>query len=387
MIIPFNKPVMPNDFNDILSKTIRDGWLTTGPVVNIFEERLKEYLNSENVVAVNSCTAALHLAIAAFQYDTRDKFIAPTYTFVATVEAGEYLGLNPVLIDSDENYNIDLNQIEDVLKKDNKIKCVIPVHFGGLPVDMESLNFLREKYGINIIEDAAHAFESISNTGKVGDTKDAACFSFYANKNITTAGEGGAISTNNAKYAEKIRKLSLHGMSKDGWKRFAKGGKWAYDVSELGYKYNLTDLAAAFGLWQFGQVSEWSNRRSKIVRIYRKNLKNIPNLLSRSELPKNIKHANHLFIVRIDNKYWKINRDSVIEKLNKSGIGTSVHYIPIHMHSYYYKKYGFKANDFPVSKNLYEQVITLPLYPSLKAEEVQYISEVFLDIWNKNKKN
>ena len=144
MIIPFNKPVMPNDFNDILSKTIRDGWLTTGPVVNIFEERLKEYLNSENVVAVNSCTAALHLAIAAFQYDTRDKFIAPTYTFVATVEAGEYLGLNPVLIDSDENHNIDLNQIEDVLKKDNKIKCIIPVHFGGMPVDMESLNFLEK---------------------------------------------------------------------------------------------------------------------------------------------------------------------------------------------------------------------------------------------------
>lgn len=206
MIIPFNKPVMPNSFEDVLYKTTRDGWLTTGPVVSSFENELKNYLNCENVVAVNSCTAALHLALAAFRYSPGDKFIAPTYTFVATVEAGEYLGLTPVLVDSDENFNIDLNQVEDILRKDNKIKCIIPVHFGGMPVDMYSLNILAKKYGINIIEDAAHALESISNVGKVGNTYDAACFSFYANKNITTAGEGGAISTNNSEYADTIIK-------------------------------------------------------------------------------------------------------------------------------------------------------------------------------------
>jgi dTDP-4-amino-4,6-dideoxygalactose transaminase len=387
MIIPFNRPVLPKSFDEIITKTISDGWLTTGPVVNSFETKLKEYLKSEHVVAVNSCTAALHLAIAAFKYNPGDRFIAPTYTFVATVEAGEYLGMNPVLVDSDDNYNIDLNQTEDILKKDKKIKCVIPVHFGGFPVDMHALNFLGKKYGVNIIEDAAHALESISSSGKVGITSDAACFSFYANKNITTAGEGGAVSTNNSEYADRIRKLSLHGMSKDGWKRFARGGKWGYDISELGYKYNLTDLAASFGIWQLDQVKNWSKRRTYIVKSYLRSFKKIPGLVTSIDIPNNLNHANHLFIVRIDAKYWGISRDQVIQELNKRGIGTSVHYIPIHMHSYYVKKYKFKSNDFPVAKSLYEKVVSLPLYPSLKNEELKYIIGTFLDIWNKNKKN
>jgi perosamine synthetase len=336
-------------------------------------------------VAVNSCTAALHLALAAKEFEKGDKFIAPTYTFVATVEVGEYSNMSPVLIDCDENYNIDLNHVEHSLKKDRKIKCIIPVHFAGRPINMAELRILSEKYGVFIIEDAAHALEAISNVGKVGDTNDAACFSFYANKNITTAGEGGAISTNNDQYAEKIRKLSLHGMSKDGWNRFAKGGKWAYDISELGFKYNLTDIAAAFGIWQLKYIDTWHNRRSDIVKFYNNKFNKVPGILC-PIITKNIKNANHLYIVRIKPDLWNIDRNTIINKLNKRGIGTSVHYIPIHMHSYYIQKYGYKASDFPKAKSFCEKVITLPLYPLLSDIELDYVANNFMELWHKYKK-
>tara|TARA_Y100000768_G_C23977681_1_gene683953 strand:+ start:707 stop:1840 length:1134 start_codon:yes stop_codon:yes gene_type:complete len=377
---------MPKSFNDVITESIDNGWLTTGPVVKEFESKLIDYLHSDNVIAVNSCTAALHLAIMAKEFEPNCKFIVPTYTFVATVEVGEYSNLHPILIDCDDNYNIDLNQVEDHLKIDKKIKFIIPVHFAGRAVDMIELKKLCEKYGIFIIEDAAHAFETKSNIGKVGDTNNAACFSFYANKNITTAGEGGAISTNDNKYAEKIRKLSLHGISKDGWNRFAKGGKWAYDISQLGYKYNMTDISAAFGIWQFNQVREWHKKRLDIVKLYYDNLNNIPGIHCLN-LEENKKDAHHLFIIRIKPEYWKISRDQIINEINKKGIGTSVHYIPIHMHSYYIKKYGYHSNDFPTAKKFYERVISLPIYPLLDNNKLNFIINNFLEIWNHFKEN
>ena len=386
MQIPFHRQSLPKSIDEIITDSIKKGWLTTGPVVKSFEDILKNYFESENVILVNSCTAALHLAIAAKGFKKTDRFIAPTYTFVATVEAGEYLDMNPVLIDSDNDYNLDLNQVEDRLINDSKIKCILPVHFGGRPVDMIELNFLSDKYGAIIIEDAAHALETVSNTGKVGSTNNAACFSFYANKNITTFGEGGAISTNDSKYAKQIRKLSLHGMSRDGWKRFAKGGKWRYDVSDLGYKYNLTDIAAAFGIWQLKYVDDWLKKRKSIVEFYMGKLKNISGL-SFPSVPKNVIHANHLFVISIKPEKWKINREQIINKLNKRGIGTSVHYIPIHMHSYYKSKYGYKESDYPNSKKLFERAITLPLYPSLKKNELSFITDTLLDLWKGNNKD
>ena len=244
MNIPFHRPIIPKQIEKLYPMSVKDGWITTGPQVKAFESSLSDVLESKYVVAVNSCTAALHLALLANQYKKGDKFIAPTYTFVSTVEVGEYLGMKPILVDCDANYNIDLNQVEDLLKKENDIKAIIPVHFAGKTIDMLEIKKLSEQFGLFILEDAAHALESKSNYGKVGNTDDAAAFSFYANKNITTAGEGGAIATNNKKYADKVRQLSLHGMSKDGWKRFEAGGKWKYDIAALGYKYNMTDISA-----------------------------------------------------------------------------------------------------------------------------------------------
>ena len=381
MKIPFHKPILPKNLDDLFPDSIRSGWLTTGPMVKKFETQLSDYLQAEHVIAVNSGTAALHLALAAKGFQPRDKFIAPTYTFAATVEVGEYLGLEPILVDCATNsFNIDLDHVETILKKEKNIAAVIPVHFAGQAVDIVRLKTLAEKHGIFVLEDAAHALETVSNAGKVGNTHNAAAFSFYANKNITTGGEGGAVSTNGSSLAEKVRKLSLHGMSKDGWERYKGGGSWAYDVSELGYKYNMTDVAACFGLEQLQHVQSWHVRRVEIVKRYQNGLRNIQGLVLPDQ-DDQLTHAWQLFIIQLRPAEWQIDRNVLIEKLNKVGIGTSVHYIPVHMHSYYVGKYDWQPKEFPVAQQLSETVISLPLYPALQDREVTYIIDHILQLW------
>jgi len=383
MKIPFHKPIFPTDVNTVLKDTIDSGWVTTGPKVKEFEKELCNYLQAKNVIAVNSCTAALHLALAAKGIGKEDKFIVPTNTFVASVEVGEYLGAEPVLVDSDPHtFNLDLNQVEEVLNKDKNIKALIPVHFGGQVVDMNVVNQLKNKYGLFVVEDAAHAFESVSAVGKVGNTSDAAAFSFYANKNITTGGEGGALATNDDKLADKVRILSLHGMSKDVWKRLETGGMWAYDVTELGYKYNMTDIAASFGLEQLYHIDDWYKRRKSIVDRYNHGMSDIDGL-TLPPLANGNMNAWHLFVVRIKPKLWQVGRDVIIKKISEYGIGTSVHYIPVHMHSHYRKKYGYVPGDFPVAKSLSETVITVPLYPRLSDIEVDYVIDTINMLWEK----
>tara|TARA_B100000287_G_scaffold334048_1_gene319236 strand:+ start:328 stop:1488 length:1161 start_codon:yes stop_codon:yes gene_type:complete len=385
MNIPFHKPCLPKDFRMIISDSIMNGWLTTGPEVKSFEKMISDYTSSEHVIAVNSCTAALHLALAAKGYGKGDKFIVPSYTFVASAEVGEYLGMEPIFVDCDENLNLDLNQVWDKVKKEKNINAIIPVHIAGNPVDMLSVRSIAEKFNIFILEDAAHALETISNHGKVGNTDYAAAFSFYANKNITTGGEGGALATNDKVLAENIRKLSLHGMSKDGWKRFQKNAKWEYDVSKLGYKYNMTDISASFGNWQMKYVKQWHASRSKLFKYYNKKLSQLDGITCPIDVSHEQIHGYHLYIIRLKSEMWSINRNKIIELLNASGIGTSVHYKPIHMHSYYQKKYGFKPIDFPNSYGFYRNAITLPLYPDLSIEQVDFIVENLILIWNKYK--
>ena len=385
MNIPFHRPNIPASLDEIASNSLKSGWLTTGPQVKLFEEKLSELVHSKYVIAVNSCTAGLHLSMAAKRFKKGDKFIAPTYTFVASVEIGEYLDMFPVLVDCDENFNLDLNQVEDCLKNDNKIKAIVPVHFAGKPVDMHKVYELASKFNVFVLEDAAHALETYSNIGKVGNTDHATAFSFYANKNLTTGGEGGAVATNDRTLAEKIRKLSLHGMSKDGWKRFKTGSKWQYDVSELGFKYNITDLAASYGLWQFKFLQDWSEKRRELFELYKSKLSSIDGLICPNEVKHNEIDAYHLFIIKIKPNEWSISRNDIIEKLNLNGIGTSVHYVPVHMHSYYAKKYDYEPNYFPMANNLSKNVISLPIYPSLRKEELNYIIDTISKLWYKYK--
>jgi len=378
MHIPFHKPNLPNNLDKIFSNSIRNGWLTTGSVVNDFENRLMQFLSAKYVIAVNSCTAALHLALAARDFGKEDKFIVPTLTFASTVECGEYLGMEPILLDSEKDgFLIDLNQIEDIVKRDSSVKVVIPVHYAGEAVNINYLMELAEKYGIFILEDAAHALETNYQEEKIGNTHHAAAFSFYANKNLTTAGEGGALATNNSDLADKVRKLSLHGITKDGWNRFKTKGKWEYDIVELGYKYNLTDFSASFGLWQFEQIDQWQNRRLQIFNKYIEGLSAIKGIV----LPQYTKgHSLHLFVIELVKNRWSISRDKFIEEMNRKGIGLAVHYKPIHHLSYYKKKYDFNYNNFPRANSLFESIISLPIYPGLTNSSVNYIIESIIGL-------
>tara|TARA_B100001758_G_scaffold38859_1_gene30011 strand:+ start:1225 stop:2391 length:1167 start_codon:yes stop_codon:yes gene_type:complete len=388
MKIPFHRPIFSNKIIDDVESVLSSGWVTTGKKTHLFEQKLSEYLNVKNVVAVNSCTAALHLGAIISGLKKNDMFIAPTHTFVSSVEVGEYIGATPLLVDIDmQTMNLDLNHVEDLLKKFGKnVKTIIPVHFAGNPVKMNRLRQISEPYNCFILEDAAHALESIDDGNKIGDTNNAAAFSFYANKNITTGGEGGAIATNDSKLADRLRMLSLHGMDKDGWSRFKSNGKWSYDITELGYKYNLTDVASIIGIDQLNNINKWHKKRSDVFDQYHRGLKSIEGIKLPPKANDNSKHAKHLYIIQIRKNFWKISRDELIIKLNKLGLGTSVHYRPVHMHSFYQKKYGFKPEDLIKSKNLYESSISIPMYPDLKNEEVLYVINTINELWSKYSK-
>ena len=379
MKIPFHKPDLPDSLDSIYLPSIRDGWLTTGSVVNQFEDELKKYLDSEFVILLNSCTAGLHLSLLAKGFSKEDEFILPTLTFASTVECGEYLGLKPNLIDSaDNSFLLDLNKVEDNLKSNNKIKAIIPMHYGGEALNMSELTLLALKYDVFIVNDAAHALETEYQNKKIGNTNFTSAFSFYANKNLTTGGEGGAVSTNDESIAKKIKKLSLHGISKDGWHRFKDNGKWEYDITELGYKYNLTDLSASFGLWQFKNINKWHNRRKSIAKKYISRLSN----LSGITLPKSQEgHAWHLFVIRVNLDEWSITRNEIIEKLNKKGIGLAVHYKPIHLLSYYKKNYDLSAENYSNANKLFNTIISLPIYPLLTNSEVDYITKTIKELF------
>ena len=378
MKIPFQSPNIPKNFEKIFSESVCSGWLTTGSQVNEFEKKIAEYLGVRHIIAVNSCTAALHLALAAKGFGMGQKFIIPTLTFASTIECGEYLGMEPILLDSSKNgFLMDLNQIEDIVRNDNSIKAIVPVHYAGESVNLHSIMEIANNFNLFVLQDAAHAFETEFNGNKIGNTNHAAAFSFYANKNLTTGGEGGALATNDSNLARRVKKLSLHGITKDGWNRFKTNGNWEYDIVEMGYKYNLTDYAACFGLWQMRQIDRWQKRRTEIVSKYNQGLSHIDSII----LPNILEgHAKHLFVIRLDLERWSISRNSFIEKMNQRGVGLAVHYKPIHQLSYYKKKYDFNYNNFVVANSLYKSIVSLPIYPNLSNKSLDYIIENINDL-------
>ena len=382
MNIPFHRPNIPRNLDKINTDSIKSGWLTTGSQVLRFEKKLSNYLCYKHVVALNSCTAGLHLALAAKEFSKGDKFFAPVLTFVSTIECGEYLGMSPVLVDCKrDGFLMDLNFIEDQIKRDPKIKVIIPMHYGGELNDMENIISIAEKYGLFVLEDAAHAVENSLNSKKEEYLNHAVAFSFYANKNITSAGEGGALATSNKKLAHQIKKLSLHGITKDGWNRYKKFGKWEYDITELGFKYNMTDVSASFALWQWQFLKKWQSSRRDIVNRYSRGLKDVEGII----LP-NIdqKHAMHLYVIRLKLELWQISRNEFINKMNKKGIGLAVHYKPIHHLTFYKKMYKLKIDDYPSANKLFDSIVSLPIYPLLSDEEVDYIIYCIRELFVKN---
>lgn len=387
MKVPFFRPTVTDREIEAVVSCLRSGWLTTGPITRDFEEKFAAYVGAKHAVALNSCTAALHLALDAVGVKRGDRVIVPTMTFAATAEVVRYFDAIPVFVDCDrETQCLDIAATAKLLRElpRGSVKAIIPMHYAGQMADVDGVRALADEYGLAVIEDAAHTLPAFTRRSEhepwraVGTTADITCFSFYANKCITT-GEGGMAVTDDDALAERMRLMSLHGMSKDAWKRYTSAGSWYYEVVAPGFKYNLTDIASAIGRVQLERADELWQARRAVVAGYHARLADIPGL----ELPReaaNRKHAWHLFSIRLDPAVWTIGRDAFIEGLKQRGIGASVHWQPLHMQPYYRDTYGFAAADYPVAAGLWPQLVTLPLFPGMTDEDLDTVAAAIREL-------
>lgn len=427
--IPFYRPSIDSDEMTEVMDTLRSGWLTTGPKTKQFEREFAAYLGHKHAVAVNSCTAALHLALEAAGIGAGEGVLVPTMTFAATAEVVRYLGAIPVLVDCHEHdFNLDVadaeRRLEEASRRGIHVTAIVPVHYGGQIGDVTGVTALARRYHLKVIEDAAHCCPAYFRTGgeevrsakgegriaelegqgargegrsasgqcygvssspapalgalgdswqAVGRSAAVSCFSFYANKCITT-GEGGMACTDDDAYADRMRIMSLHGISRDAWKRYMATGSWYYEIIAPGYKYNLTDIASAIGLHQLRKADQFHRRRTAWAAAYFERLKDVEELILPQSNPDRV-HSWHLFVVRLRLDQLTIDRAEVIAQLTEAGIGTSVHYLPLHMHPYYRETFGYRPGDLPRMARVYPEIVTLPLYPDLTEDDVDYVCQ------------
>jgi perosamine synthetase len=393
--LPFALPSITEDEIQAVVDTLKSGWITTGPRTRQFEEEFARYIGGKHAVAVNSCTAALHLALEAIGIAEGDEVITSPMTFAATAEVIRYFKAVPVFVDIDPvTMNIDAGGIEKCLSSRasrgaGMPKAIIPVHYAGYPCDMRAIMDIAKRYGLIVIEDAAHAFPALYEGRFVGTIGDITCFSFYATKNIST-GEGGMATTANAEWAERMKIMSLHGISKDAWKRYTAQGNWYYEIIAPGYKYNLTDVASALGLAQLKRADVLWKRREAIAARYQGAFRDLAEI----ELPSNgtghpaagaaaatgLKHSWHLYVIRLNLSRLKIDRAHFIDELKGRGIGTSVHFIPLHIHPYYRDTFGYKPQDYPNAFAAYERIISLPIYPKMSDQDVDRVVKAVREV-------
>lgn len=365
--LPFALPDISEEEIASVVESLRSGWITTGPKTKEFERRFTEAVGASNGVMVNSCTAALHLALEAVGVKAGDEVIVPTVTFAATAEVVRYLNATPVLVDvRAHDHNVDPAAIERAIGP--KTRAIMPVHFAGVAADMDEISAIARARGIAVIADAAHCFPASYKGRNVGRLADITCFSFYATKTITTA-EGGAAVTENAEWADRMRIMSLHGISRDAWKRYTAEGSWYYEITAPGYKYNLTDLASAIGLGQLSRATAMMERRRAIADAYDAVFRDVA-AFELTPRPTDRSHAHHLYVLKLRDGVLSIDRDRFIQALKEEGIGTSVHFIPLHVHPYYRETYGYRPEQLPVALDLYRRSISLPIYSKMTDAEV-----------------
>jgi dTDP-4-amino-4,6-dideoxygalactose transaminase len=375
--LPFHRASIDTDDIQSVVEVLRSGWLTTGPRVKQFEASFAKYLGATHAVALSSCTAALHLALHAIGIGEGDEVILPTMTFASCGEAILYFGAKPVLVDCEpDSFHMDADLIEQAITP--RTKAIIPVHFSGYARGMDTILGISRDHNLKTIEDAAHAFPSRYKGRAVGTIGDITCFSFYATKTMTT-GEGGMITTENPEYADRIRILSLHGISKDAWKRYSAEGSWRYDIEAIGYKYNLTDMQAALGLAQLRKCEPMRDRRAALAARYTDALSPMDAFVTPCA-PPDVEHAWHLYTLQIDEQILGISRDRVIEELKALGIGTSVHFIPLHLHSLYRERCGYRPGQFPNAEKRFAGALSLPLFPDLTFDEQDRVINGLQDI-------
>lgn len=396
--VPFFRPVLQEAEVTEVVATLRSGWLTSGPKVKRFETEFAAALSERNgsgkkgglhAVALNSGTAALHLAVEALGLKPGEGVLVPTMTFAATAEVVRYQGAIPILVDCDPvTLNISLEDAERRAQakgkgqgakgKAQKVVGIMPVHVGGRLVDLDRLESFAKAHKLWVVEDAAHAFPAAWRSSaeapwrqRSNGSKAVTCYSFYANKTITT-GEGGMAITSNAALAERMRLMSLHGLSADAWGRYSTNGKWDYKIVAPGYKYNLTDIAAAIGIHQLERAESMRRERERIARQYRDSLAGV----SQIELPtedENLIDSWHLYAIKLRLRRLRITRDAFMDELKREGVGCSVHWRPLHLHPYYQKTFGWRPQDFPVATAQWKRLISLPIFPGMREEELAHV--------------
>jgi len=409
--LPFSLPTIGKEEIAEVIDSLRSGWITTGPKTKRFEEEFREYVGAKHAIAVNSCTAGLHIALAALGIGPGDEVIVPTLTFCSTANVIVHLGARPVLVDVGEDFNVTPESIERAITY--RTRAIIPVHYGGQPCDLDAIYSLAAHLNLAVVEDAAHAVGATYHGYKIGSdflsrgteeegagarelrskgaeervTCNVQCitvFSFYATKNMTT-GEGGMITTADDDLAERMRLLSLHGMSRDAWKRYTSTGSWYYEVLLPGYKYNMTDIQAALGIHQLRKLDDFIAIRQKYARMYDEGFVDLPEV-ERPIIHPDRTHTYHLYVIRLNLERLTIDRAQFIEELKALNIGSSVHFIPVHLHPFYQRAFGYKSGDFPMAERIYERIVSLPLFPKMTEDDVKDVILAIKHIISKYRK-
>lgn len=364
----FAPPDIDDDDIQAVVEVLRSKWITTGPKVKEFERLVAQQCGVKHAVAVNSATAALHLALDAIGLKPGDEVIVPTTTFTATAEVVRYFDATPILVDIDpDTFCIDPARIAQAISP--KTKAIIPVHFGGHAAEMDEITALARDNNLKVIGDAAHGFPGSYKGRPIGALGDVSALSFYATKTITT-GEGGMLLTNDDAFEERARIMSLHGMSRDAWKRYSGAGSWRYDVVAPGFKYNLTDMAASLGIAQLSKAERMLRRREVIAQTYSQALREYPELQPPTSKPQ-VKHSWHLYVLRLNLERLSLSRDEFLAELTRRGIGTSVHFIPLHMFTYYKETYDLVDSSFPVASREFERSLSLPIYSAMSDDDIE----------------
>ena len=392
-VLPFALPSIGEDEIAEVVDTLRSGWVTTGPKVKRFEVDFSAYTAASNALGVNSCTAGLQTALAALGIGPGNEVIVPTLTFCATANVVVHLGATPVLVDIGSDFQIDPVAVEKSITRHTR--AIMPVHYAGQACDLDAIYEIAALHGLAVIEDAAHAVGATYHGKQIGsddltsgcpdpDLRRATAFSFYANKNMTT-GEGGMITTADQQLAGEMRLLSLHGMSKDAWKRYADSGSWFYEVVEAGYKNNMTDIAAALGIHQLRRLDGFISARQRYARMYDEAFAGLDALETPITHPDR-NHVYHLYAIRLNLERLRIDRGEFINQLKELKIGASVHFIPVHLHPFYRDCFGYRHGDLPRAEAIYDRILSLPLYPSMSERDVNDVIEAVHHISSTNRR-
>lgn len=365
-LLPYSLPLIGEEEIAEVTDSLRSGWVTTGPKVKRFEQEFAAYVGAKHAVAVNSCTAALHTSLAALDIGPGDEVIVPTLTFCATANVVEHLGATPVIVDVDRNFHISTEAVCRSISP--RTKAIVPVHYAGQACSLTEILDIADSYGIPVVEDAAHAAGAQFGRRKIGSHGRTVCFSFYATKNMTT-GEGGMVTTGDDALAERLRMLSLHGMSHDAWKRYSQAGSWYYEVLEPGYKYNMTDIQAALGIHQLRRLDQFVCRRQEIAARYDEAFSDLTEILLPPRIPDR-NHTFHLYPIRVRGDQLQLSRSKFVEELRAHNISASVHFIPLHRHPFYRDRYGYRPEQFPIAEEMYHGLLSLPVYPKMNEQDV-----------------